>query len=75
VKFYDFQQITRSVTQSYDYQTFGEIFECAKEKLRVVCESEFPEKQIRLLGVGISNLSTKRLHETESLQLNFFHLL
>lgn len=75
VKFYDFQQITRSVSQTQDYQTVDEIFECARKKLQHVCESEFPQKAIRLLGVGISNLSKKGLQEHEHVQLDLFHLI
>ena len=71
VKFHDFQQITRSVTQELDYKTEEDIFTCAKEKLRVVCESEFPQKPIRLLGVGISNLATEHSQDKESRQLHF----
>ena len=74
VKFYDFQQITRSVTQTHNYQTLEDIFACAKEKLRVVCQTEFPGKRIRLLGVGISNLTGRHLENGENIQLDFFHL-
>ncbi len=55
VKFYDFQQITRSVTSLDSYQTRQTIFSEASEKLRLVCEEEFPHKRIRLLGIGLSN--------------------
>ncbi len=72
VKFYDFQQITRSITLAHDYRNADEIFECAGEKLGIVCKSEFPEKPIRLLGVGISNLATDQVRETENVQLDFF---
>ena len=71
VKFHDFQQITRSVTQEHDYKTGEDIFACAKEKLRSVCESEFPQKPIRLLGVGISNLATEHPPDSEGRQLYF----
>jgi len=71
VKFHDFQQITRSITQEHNYKTEEDIFACAKEKLRVVWESEFPQKRIRLLGVGISNLATGHLKKSESRQLHF----
>lgn len=71
VKFHDFQQITRSVSQEHDYKTEEDIFRSAKEKLRVVCESEFPQKPIRLLGVGISNLATEHSQDNKSSQLYF----
>jgi DNA polymerase-4 len=73
VKFYDFQQITRSVTQDGDYKTEEGIFAYAKEKLRSVCESEFPQKRIRLLGVGISNLATEHPQNDQSRQLPLFY--
>ncbi|PIE33208.1 DNA polymerase IV [candidate division KSB3 bacterium] len=76
VKFYDFQQITRSVTQAHGYQNIEDIFICASEKLRSVCEDEFPNKPVRLLGVGVSNLSTETVSaKIEPLQLDFFDLL
>ena len=70
IKFYDFQQITRSITQEQDYQGADAIFDCAQQKLAVVCQTEFPQKAIRLLGVGVSNFST-----TMPQQLDFFQLL
>lgn len=57
VKFHDFQQITRSITQERDFETEAEIFAAAHEKLRAVCAAEYPRKPIRLLGVGIANFS------------------
>ncbi|GAK56418.1 DNA polymerase IV 2 [Candidatus Vecturithrix granuli] len=74
VKFHDFQQITRSVTQTHFYQTLDEIFTCASEKLRLVCEQEFPAKPIRLLGVGISHFSPESGEEEKNIQLDFFDL-
>jgi len=62
IKFHDFQQITRSITHIHDFQTEVEIFTTAQEKLRSVCADEFPQKPIRLLGVGISNF-TREGHE------------
>jgi DNA polymerase-4 len=73
VKFYDFQQITRSVTQHDDYQTFDEIFAGAQEKLQQVCDAD--HRPIRLLGVGISNLSGDDAQNSHGIQLDFFHLL
>jgi DNA polymerase IV len=57
VKFHDFQQITRSITRLQDFESEAEIFAAAHDKLRAVCAEEFPEKPIRLLGVGISNFA------------------
>jgi DNA polymerase-4 len=75
VKFHDFQLITRSVTQAGDYRTEEEIFHCAQERLYKVCTEEFPNKAIRLLGVGISNFSKDEAPEELPLQLDFFELL
>ena len=74
VKFHDFQQITRSVTQAADYQTEEEIFRCAHEKLYSVCTQEFPNKAIRLLGAGISNFSKDEDSKELPLQLDFFDI-
>ena len=74
VKFHDFQQITRSVTQADDYQSEEEIFRCAQEKLNSVCLHEFPNKAIRLLGVGVSNFSKDENTKELPLQLDFFDM-
>ena len=74
VKFYDFQQITRSVTRKYNYTTEEDIFACARTKLNLVCHHEFPQKRIRLLGVGISNLAAKHAQVKEQKQLEIFSL-
>jgi DNA polymerase IV len=55
IKFHDFQQITRRVTRLREYSTVEEMYTEGAEKLQTVCQSEFPDKAIRLLGVGISN--------------------
>ncbi len=73
IKFYDFLQITRSVSKENDFFSFDEIFHVCQQKLEHVCHVEFPNKPIRLLGVGISNLDT--LPQTHIMQLNFFHIL
>lgn len=65
IKFHDFQQITRSMTHVQDFDTEAEIFATAHEKLQTVCTDEFPDKPIRLLGVGISNF-TREDHEVAS---------
>lgn len=74
VKFHDFQQITRSVTRAQYYQTLDDIFTCGSEKLRLVCEQEFPAKPIRLLGVGISHFPPESMEEEKNIQLDFFDL-
>ena len=65
IKFHDFQQITRSITQFQDFQTEPEIFAAAHEKLCIACIDEFPHKPIRLLGVGISNFSRENTEATD----------
>ncbi len=73
IKFHDFQQITRSITQLQDFETETEIFAAAHEKLRNACTDEFPQKPIRLLGVGISNFSREEAeHIDKPQQLELF---
>lgn len=72
VKFHDFQQITRSVTHVQEYQTEEDIWACAHQKLQEVCESEFPDKPVRLLGVGISNFTRDEQPPDEQRQLELF---
>ncbi|MBD3306317.1 DNA polymerase IV [candidate division KSB3 bacterium] len=73
IKFYDFQQITRSSTRPQGYQTVEEILAGAQDKLRLVCETEFPGKRIRLIGVGISKFASEDSQAQESRQLELFH--
>jgi DNA polymerase-4 len=72
VKFHDFQQITRSVTQLHDFQTEEEIFACAHDRLRTACNEEFPRKPVRLLGVGISNFYREASEPETPRQLELF---
>lgn len=74
VKFYDFQQITRSITSLRAYQTQAAIFSEACERLRIVCNEEFPHKRIRLLGIGLSNFieSEQAHHSIQPAQLELF---
>ncbi|MCP4401168.1 MAG: DNA polymerase IV [bacterium] len=72
VKFHDFRQITRSLTRAANYQTEEDIFHSAQEKLHSVCIQEFPNKAIRLLGIGISNFSKEDDEKALPLQLDFF---
>jgi DNA polymerase-4 len=75
VKFHDFQQITRRLTQNHDYTTEDDIFTAAQTKLKSVCESEYPHKRIRLLGVGISHLASEQQQSQEDRQYNLFQAL
>lgn len=72
VKFHDFQQITRRVTQAHEYQTPENIRDCARDRLQLVCSQEFPHKSIRLLGIGVSNLTKESAAVGESQQLGLF---
>ena len=52
VKFHDFSQITRSVTQEKDLLTMDVILPLAKKLLADVA---YEERPIRLLGLSVSN--------------------
>jgi DNA polymerase IV len=73
VKFYDFQQITRQMTRQQDFTTAADIFAGAQEKLSHVCAVEFPQKPIRLLGIGVSNLTTEPQQPNKPRQLSLFY--
>ncbi|MGK5093175.1 DNA polymerase IV [Deltaproteobacteria bacterium TL4] len=73
VKFHDFLQITRSISKDDDFSDFEEIYTVCQQKLDHVCHEEFPNKAIRLLGVGISNLDSPS--QGKAVQLDFFHIL
>ncbi len=73
VKFHDFLQITRSISKDDDFSNFEEIYHVCQQKLHHVCHVEFPNKPIRLLGVGISNLDS--FHSANVAQLDFFDIL
>lgn len=75
VKFHDFQQITRSVTFENREMTVDLISKLAHQKLLEVCEKEFPEKKIRLLGISISNFVAKEVPDQHNHQLDIFHFL
>lgn len=52
VKFHDFKQITRSVTQAETFTTIEQILPLAKQLLKEVEYSEYP---IRLIGLSVSH--------------------
>lgn len=52
VKFHDFAQITRSITQSYELTTLEVILPLAKQLLT---EVEYENHPIRLIGLSVSN--------------------
>ena len=52
IKFHDFSQITRSITQSQELYTLDRILPLAKELLKSV---EYEQHPIRLIGLSVSN--------------------
>ena len=52
VKFHDFNQITRSITQSQELTTLDLILPLAKELMKSV---EYEQHPIRLIGLSVSN--------------------
>ena len=52
IKFHDFSQITRSLTQSQELTTLDRVLPLAKELLKCV---EFEQHPIRLIGLSVSN--------------------
>lgn len=63
VKFHDFTQITRSITQSHELTSMDIILPLAKQLL---AEVEYEEHPIRLIGLSVSNPRDKE-EETNSL--------
>ncbi len=57
VKFKNFQQITRNVSNDEPYYDAPHLFQTCREKLHTICFQDFPNTPIRLIGVGLSNLS------------------
>lgn len=52
IKFHDFSQITRSITQDQELRTMKTILPLAK---RLLAEVEYEEHPIRLIGLSVSN--------------------
>ena len=75
VKFHDFQQITRSVTQEKGILDREKISALAHQKLSEVTQFQFPNKKIRLLGLSISNFSEEPKDNPMNKQLDIFHFL
>lgn len=57
IKFYDFKQITRSITQSKELHELADILPLAKQLLK---EVDYSIRPIRLLGLTISNPKEER---------------
>ena len=69
IKFYDFSQITRSITQVKDLVTLETILPLAKELLKHV---DYQQRPIRLIGLSVSNpREDKTEHHGDWEQLSF----
>ncbi|MBF0278283.1 MAG: DNA polymerase IV [SAR324 cluster bacterium] len=73
IKFNDFQQITRSTSVNQAIASSEEMFQLCQRKLERVCQKEYLQKPIRLLGVGVSNFEKEGGQEAK--QLDFFELI
>ena len=73
IKFYDFKQITRSVTQEKELHGMADILPLAKQLLK---EVDYSIRPIRLIGLSISNPKEEReTHEVwKQLELEFGEL-
>ncbi|MCJ8345814.1 DNA polymerase IV [bacterium] len=70
IKFFDFEQITRSFSHDTSLLTEDQVLQVYLEKLKKIVEIEFPNKAIRLIGIGVSSLIHKE--EQNNSLLNFF---
>lgn len=68
IKFYDFTQITRSITQSQELFSLNVILPLAKELLRQV---EYENNPIRLIGLSVSNPREEDLANWLQLKIPF----
>lgn len=60
IKFHDFNQITRSITQANELTTLDKILPLAKQLLK---EVEYEDHPIRLIGLSVSNPKEERKEE------------
>lgn len=68
VKYADFRVITRSRTLHRKITTFSELWETAREMMKMVDLSVQP---VRLLGLGVSNPNEERKAESPQLEIDF----
>ena len=71
IKFYDFKQITRSITQKKELHEMADILPLAKQLL---AEVDYSIRPIRLLGLTVSNPKEEREEERgvwKQLELDF----
>ena len=73
IKFYDFKQITRSLTQEKELQELKDILPLAKQLLK---EVDYTIRPIRLIGLTVSNPKEEQeMHEVwKQLELEFAQL-
>ena len=71
IKFADFSQITRSVSEPVGIVSLEQMQQIFAAKLQTVCQDEFVAQPIRLVGVGISNFQTGACGNP--VQMDFFH--
>jgi DNA polymerase-4 len=69
VKFSDFSQVTRSVTELYYMDSFDDIYSRIQNLLDKV---DLADKKVRLLGVGLSNFYDQDLEKLSNGQLSLF---
>lgn len=67
LKYFDFEQQTRSFTLTHFTSSKSEIF----EKIQELLHQPFPEKPVRLLGITLSNLESEKGYEYVQLTLDF----
>ncbi|MDE6651725.1 MAG: DNA polymerase IV [Paramuribaculum sp.] len=60
LKFYDFTNISRSITRERDFGSIDEIYDCA---LRLLKETDLALRPVRLIGIGVSNPQRDRQEE------------
>ncbi|MCO4780848.1 MAG: DNA polymerase IV [Candidatus Cloacimonetes bacterium] len=70
IKFFDFEQITRSLSCNTSQLNEDQALEIFLNMIRQIVDQEYPNKLIRLVGIGFNNLSLKS-HEPSSL-IEFF---
>lgn len=66
IKFYDFKQITRSITREQELNNMNDILPLAKQLLK---EVDYSIRPIRLIGLTISNPKEERVEHNEWKQL------
>ena len=69
VKFSDFSQVTRSLTQLYYMDSFEDIFQHVQKLLDKV---ELDDRKVRLLGIGLSNFYDQDIDKLGKGQLLLF---